>query len=72
VVAAAGALGGYGGHRRSSGRCCRPKGIVVRGDRIRDFEDCRWAPRTELSGAAGRKPTSMNDSRATRRDHGDV
>ena len=45
VVAAAGRLGGYGGAPGLKRGLLQAEGIVVRGDRIRDFEDRRWAPR---------------------------
>jgi O-6-methylguanine DNA methyltransferase len=46
VVAAAGRLGGYGGATALKRALLQAEGIVVRGERIRNFEDCRWAPRT--------------------------
>jgi methylated-DNA-[protein]-cysteine S-methyltransferase len=46
VVAAAGRLGGYGGATSLKRGLLQAEGIVVRGERIRHFEDCRWAPRT--------------------------
>jgi O-6-methylguanine DNA methyltransferase len=46
VVAAAGRLGGYGGATSLKRGLLQAEGIVVRGERIRNFEDCRWAPRT--------------------------
>ena len=45
VIAAAGRLGGYGGATALKRALLQAEGIVVRGERIRDFEDCRWAPR---------------------------
>jgi O-6-methylguanine DNA methyltransferase len=46
VIAAAGRLGGYGGATALKRALLQAEGVVVRGERIRDFEDCRWAPRT--------------------------
>jgi O-6-methylguanine DNA methyltransferase len=46
VVAAEGRLGGYGGAPALKRGLLQAEGVVVRGERIRDFEDCRWAPRT--------------------------
>ena len=45
VVAAAGRLGGYGGAPGLKRGLLQAEGIVVRGERIRDFEVRRWAPR---------------------------
>lgn len=72
VVAAAGRLGGYGGATALKRALLEAEGIVVRAARIRNFDACRWAPRARTFGNARRKPSSMNVSRATRRDHGDV
>ena len=44
VVAAAGGLGGFGGAPGLNARCSQAEGILVRGARIRNFADCRWAP----------------------------
>jgi O-6-methylguanine DNA methyltransferase len=48
VVAAAGALGGYGGHLQLKRERLRAEGIEVGQTRIRRFGDIRWI------GAAGR------------------
>ena len=45
VVAAAGALGGFGGAPALKRALLEAEGIRVRGSRIRDFAACRWAPR---------------------------
>ena len=45
VIAAAGRLGGYGGATALKRALLQAEGIPVRGERIRNFEDCRWAPR---------------------------
>jgi O-6-methylguanine DNA methyltransferase len=44
VVAAAGRLGGYGGATALKRSLLMAEGISVRGERIRDFSACRWAP----------------------------
>jgi O-6-methylguanine DNA methyltransferase len=44
VVAAAGGLGGFGGALGLKRALLQAEGIVVRGARIRNFADCRWAP----------------------------
>jgi O-6-methylguanine DNA methyltransferase len=53
VIAAAGRLGGYGGATALKRALLQAEGIVVRGERIRDFEDCRWAPRARTFGRRG-------------------
>jgi O-6-methylguanine DNA methyltransferase len=45
VIAAAGRLGGYGGATGLKRALLQAEGVVVRGERIRNFEDRRWAPR---------------------------
>ena len=45
VIAAAGRLGGYGGATALKRALLQAEGILVRGERIRNFEGCRWAPR---------------------------
>ncbi len=44
VVAAAGALGGYGGSPGLKRSLLQAEGITVRGTRIRHFASCRWSP----------------------------
>jgi methylated-DNA-[protein]-cysteine S-methyltransferase len=44
VVAAAGLLGGYGGNVALKRALLQAEGVVVRGVRIRNFTECRWAP----------------------------
>jgi O-6-methylguanine DNA methyltransferase len=53
VVAAAGRLGGYGGQTGLKRSLLQAEGITVRGTRIRDFERCRWTPRTRTSRRHG-------------------
>jgi len=45
VIAAAGRLGGFGGATALKRALLQAEGILVRGERVRNFEDCRWAPR---------------------------
>ena len=42
VVAAAGRLGGYGGNLELKRALLRAEGILVSGDRIRQFSQKRW------------------------------
>jgi O-6-methylguanine DNA methyltransferase len=49
VVAAAGRLGGYGGQTALKRALLQAEGIIVRGERIRHFDTCRWAPRPRTS-----------------------
>lgn len=42
VVAAGGALGGYGGHEAEKARLLIAEGVVVVGRRIRGFNQVRW------------------------------
>ena len=42
VVAAGGALGGFGGHELDKARLLEAEGLVVVGRRIRRFNACRW------------------------------
>jgi O-6-methylguanine DNA methyltransferase len=51
VIAAAGRLGGYGGHEALKRELLRAEGVAVSGTRVRDFQARRWGPR-----AADRKP----------------
>jgi methylated-DNA-[protein]-cysteine S-methyltransferase len=44
VVAAAGALGGYGGHESLKASLLRAEGLTVIGRRIRDFAAVRFTP----------------------------
>ena len=46
VIAATGRLGGYGGATALKRSLLQAEGIAVRGERIRRFDACRWAPRT--------------------------
>jgi O-6-methylguanine DNA methyltransferase len=45
VIAAQGALGGYGGEPGLKRSLLQAEGIQVRGRRIRDFAGRRWAPK---------------------------
>lgn len=44
VVAAGGALGGYGGHEGEKAALLRAEGVTVVGRRIRRFAAIRWQP----------------------------
>jgi O-6-methylguanine DNA methyltransferase len=44
VVAAGGALGGYGGSEVLKAALLRAEGVRVIGRRIREFGGCRWRP----------------------------
>ncbi len=44
VVAAGGALGGYGGHESEKAALLRAEGLTVLGRRIRNFAAVRWEP----------------------------
>ncbi|MGH9372634.1 MAG: MGMT family protein [Vicinamibacterales bacterium] len=44
VVAAQGALGGYGGETGLKRSLLQAEGVTVRGKRIRNFDERRWAP----------------------------
>lgn len=50
VVAAAGRLGGYGGETGLKRALLQAESLVVRGERIRDFERRRWAPQVRTAG----------------------
>lgn len=62
VVAAGGALGGYGGNAGLKRALLAAEGIVVSGTRIRQFDAHRWpsaprrASRREPTGGGGRIP----------------
>jgi O-6-methylguanine DNA methyltransferase len=43
VIAAAGRLGGYGGHLELKRSLLRAEGIIVRGSAVRGFPALRWA-----------------------------
>jgi O-6-methylguanine DNA methyltransferase len=45
VIAAAGRLGGYGGNLELKRSLLRAEGVLVSGNRIRDFNTRRWQPR---------------------------
>jgi O-6-methylguanine DNA methyltransferase len=58
VVAAGGALGGYGGRLELKRALLRAEGVLVTGSRIRDFATRRWrAPRRGT--ARRRNPLSL-------------
>jgi O-6-methylguanine DNA methyltransferase len=44
VIAAAGRLGGYGGNESLKRSLLRAEGILVTGNRVRDFRTRRWHP----------------------------
>ena len=50
VVAAAGRLGGYGGESGLKRALLQAEGLVIRGERRRDFDRCRWIPRMRTPG----------------------
>ena len=51
VVAAGGALGGYGGRNEMKAALLRAEGLVVRRSRILNFAACRWhGQRKKTSG----------------------
>lgn len=59
VVAAGGAIGGYGGHSEMKAALLAAEGLVVRRGRILDFARHRWNPRQPLQ----RSPRSRRLSR---------
>jgi O-6-methylguanine DNA methyltransferase len=44
VIAAAGRLGGYGGNESLKRSLLRAEGLLVTGNRVRDFRTRRWTP----------------------------
>jgi methylated-DNA-[protein]-cysteine S-methyltransferase len=46
VIAAAGALGGFGGNLPLKRALLAKEGVVVRGNRVVDWRQRRWAPET--------------------------
>jgi len=52
VVAAGGALGGYGGHLEAKRSLLRAEGVTVVGRRIRKFGEVRWTSPRRRSRAA--------------------
>jgi methylated-DNA-protein-cysteine methyltransferase-like protein len=78
VIAAAGRLGGFGGNSGLKRALLAAEGIVVRGDRVREFNERRWPGgretrpsarrRTAGSGtAAGATPADRSRRLSTRR-----
>jgi O-6-methylguanine DNA methyltransferase len=59
VIAAAGKLGGYGGNLELKRSLLRAEGVLVSGNRIRDFKTRRWHPRPT--------PSARTRSRTRRR-----
>ena len=66
VIAAGGRLGGYGGNLELKRGLLRAEGVLVSGNRIRDFGARRWAgrasrlrgaPTPEPAGSGRRKPS---------------
>jgi methylated-DNA-[protein]-cysteine S-methyltransferase len=58
VIAAGGRLGGYGGNLQLKRELLRAEGVLVAGQKIRDFAERRW--------------TARGRAKATRVPHGDV
>ena len=54
VVAAGGALGGYGGNVQLKAALLRAEGLLVRGQRIQHFAGCRWGRPLQRPGKAHR------------------
>jgi O-6-methylguanine DNA methyltransferase len=50
VIAAGGALGGYGGETALKRSLLQAEGVIVRGKRIRDFAARRWPARRTARG----------------------
>lgn len=61
VVAAGGAIGGYGGNVELKKSLLRAEGVAVVGRRIRQFADVRW---TGGGGATGKRRTQSARRRA--------
>jgi methylated-DNA-[protein]-cysteine S-methyltransferase len=59
VISAGGRLGGYGGNIQLKRALLKAEGVLVNGQRIRDFGERRW-PRHE------RRPAQKGETRATR------
>jgi len=58
VIAAGGALGGYGGNLPVKRELLRAEGLIVTESRVRGFSQARWIP-----GAAKRRLTAAGDAR---------
>ncbi len=54
VIAAGGALGGYGGQLELKRALLRAEGVLVAGKRVRDFATRRWQP---SQGGTGGRPS---------------
>ena len=64
VIAAAGKLGGYGGNLELKRSLLRAEGVLVSGDRIRDFKSRRWQGRHAYTARRGREPGAAAPRRA--------
>ena len=53
VVAAAGRLGGYGGNLQLKRELLRAEGVLVFGQKIREFADRRWVPPSRRRATRG-------------------
>ncbi len=49
IVAAGGRLGGYGGNEALKGALLRAEGVMVAGERIRNFRSVRWTSNSKGS-----------------------
>jgi O-6-methylguanine DNA methyltransferase len=59
VIAAGGALGGYGGNLQVKRELLRAEGIEVGERRVRGFADVRWATKTKATTATKTKATKI-------------
>ena len=62
VIAAAGRLGGYGGNLELKRSLLRAEGVLVAGNRIRDFRTRRWQPRQVSASRPGSRTRSARAS----------
>lgn len=62
VIAAGGALGGYGGHEASKAVLLRAEGVVVIGRRVRGFAAIRWQPGRRASSDRRRGTARPNSA----------
>lgn len=69
VIAAGGALGGYGSSIEMKRNLLRAEGITVSGMRVRDFAVRRWPGNSPGSSA---RTSEIHKSRATRHGYGGV
>jgi methylated-DNA-[protein]-cysteine S-methyltransferase len=59
VIAAGGALGGYGGSVQVKRELLRAEGLIVGLARIRQFQSVRWSPRTTTKDTKYAKDTKQ-------------